>query len=178
MIVKELEILHEQVLEIGKRMLIAARTAPKSKGLDNLEALLVYGDDLQTLADFMEAGVSRHGLKFFLRDAANIRVAQAVVILGARLTTMNLNCGYCGYSTCQAKIEAGILYPCAFPITDLGIAIGSACATAADLRVDSRVMFSAGVSALELGWFNSDVKVAYAIPISVSSKSPFFDRHV
>ena len=36
------------------------------------------------------------------------------------------------------------LVPCAINSVDLGIAIGSACATAADLRVDTRVMFSAG----------------------------------
>ena len=176
MIINEKNIKVAQVLEIGKQMMIAARTAPKGKGVDNLEAILVSGDDLQVLADTMEVGVQRHGRLFFLRDAANIRVAQAVVVLGTRLCTMNLNCGYCGYPTCEAKIQAGAQYPCAFPINDLGIAIGSACATAADLRVDTRVMFSAGVAAMELGWLGTDVKAAFAIPISATSKSPFFDR--
>jgi uncharacterized ferredoxin-like protein len=176
MIINENEIKEEQVLEVGKQMMIAARTAPKGKGVDNLEAILVSGQDLQVLADFMEAGVQRHGRMFFLRDAANIRQAQAVVVLGTRLITMGLNCGYCGYPTCEAKIVAGKEFPCAFPINDLGIAIGSACAMAADLRVDSRVMFSAGVAALELGWLGGEVKAAFAIPISATSKSPFFDR--
>jgi len=176
MIINEKNIKVAQMLEIGKQMMIAASTAPKGKGVDNLEAILVSGEDLQVLADAMEAGVQRHGRLFFLRDAANIRVAQAVVVLGTRLCTMNLNCGYCGYPTCEAKIQAGAQYPCAFPINDLGIAIGSACATAADLRVDTRVMFSAGVAAMELGWLGTDVKAAFAIPISATSKSPFFDR--
>lgn len=176
MIINEKEIKVAQVLEIGKQMMIAARTAPKGKGVDNLEAILISGSDLDVLADFMEAGVERHGRLFFIRDAANIRVAQAVVVLGTRLCTMNLNCGYCGYPTCAAKIKAGDQYPCAFPINDLGIAIGSACATAADLRVDTRVMFSAGEAVMELGWLGSEVKAAFAIPISATSKSPFFDR--
>ena len=176
MIINEKNIKVAQVLEIGKQMMIAARTAPKGKGVDNLEAILVSGEDLQVLADAMEAGVQRHGRLFFLRDAANIRVAQAVVVLGTRLCTMNLNCGYCGYPTCEAKIQAGAQYPCAFPINDVGSAIGSACATAADVRVDTRVMFSAGVAAMELGWLGTDVKAAFAIPISATSKSPFFDR--
>lgn len=176
MIQNEKEIKEARVLEIGKQMMLAARTAPKAKGIDNLEAILVSGKDLETLAEFMEAGVQKHGRLFFMRDAANIRVAQAVVVLGTRLCTMNLNCGYCGYATCEAKIKAGDQYPCAFPISDLGIAVGSACAMAADMRVDSRVMFSAGVAAMELGWLGSDVKAAYAIPLSATSKSPFFDR--
>jgi uncharacterized ferredoxin-like protein len=176
MIINEKEIKVVQVLEIGKQMMIAARTAPKGKGVDNLEAVLVSGEDLLVLADSMEAGVQRHGRLFFMRDAANIRLAQAVVVLGTRLCTMNLNCGYCGYPSCEAKIQAGAQFPCAFPINDLGIAIGSACATAADLRVDTRVMFSAGVAAMELGWLGPDVKAAFAIPISATSKSPFFDR--
>lgn len=176
MIINEKEIKNAQVLEIGKQMMIAARTAPKGKGVDNLEAILVSGNDLDVLADAMDAGVQRHGRMFFHRDAANIRQAQAVVVLGTRLCTMNLNCGYCGYATCEAKIKAGEQYPCAFPINDLGIAVGSACATAADLRVDTRVMFSAGITAMELGWLGDEVKAAFAIPISATSKSPFFDR--
>ena len=88
---------------------------------------------------------------------------------------MNLNCGYCGFPTCAEKDKHKDL-PCALPLNDLGIAIGSACATAADFRVDSRVMFSAGIAAMELGWLGSECKAAYAIPISATSKSPFFDR--
>jgi len=91
------------------------------------------------------------------------------------LTNMNLNCGYCGFPTCAEKdLHEGL--PCAFPLNDLGIAIGSACATAADNRVDTRVMFSAGLAAKELGWLGGECKVAYAIPISATGKSPFFDR--
>lgn len=175
MIINEKEIKIKQVLEVGKKMMIAARTAPKGKGIDNLELILVSGDDLNFLADYMEASVEKHGRKFFIRDAANIREAQAVVFLGTRLRNMGLNCGYCGFPTCAEKdLQKGL--PCAFPLNDLGIAIGSACATAADCRVDSRVMFSAGTAAMELGWLGDECKAAYAIPISATGKSPFFDR--
>ena len=58
---------------------------------------------------------------------------------------------------------------------DLGIAIGSACAMAADMRVDTRVMFSAGLAAQRLGLLG-DCKCVMAIPVSCSSKNPFFDR--
>jgi len=175
MIINEKEIKTEQVIEIGKQMMLAARTAPKGKGVDNLELILVSGEDLNALADYMEASVEKHGRKFFFRDAANIREAQAVVVLGTRLSNMNMNCGYCGFPTCAEKdLHEGL--PCAFPLNDLGIAIGSACATAADCRVDSRVMFSAGKAAMDLGWLGSECRAAYAIPISATAKSPFFDR--
>ena len=65
--------------------------------------------------------------------------------------------------------------PCAINSVDVGIAIGSACAMAADCRVDTRVMFSAGYAAQRLGWLG-ECKQVYAILISASSKNPFFDR--
>ena len=62
-------------------------------------------------------------------------------------------------------------------IGDLGIAIGSAVSVAAAHHVDNRVMFSAGKAALNLKLFDdSQVCIAYGIPLSVSGKSPFFDR--
>ena len=65
--------------------------------------------------------------------------------------------------------------PCAINSVDLGIAIGSACATAADERVDTRVMFSAGLAARRLGLLGA-CGCVMAIPVSVDSKNPFFDR--
>jgi len=65
--------------------------------------------------------------------------------------------------------------PCAINSVDVGIALGSACSVAADRRVDSRVMFSVGRVAQELGLLPGCSSI-YGIPISCSSKSPFFDR--
>jgi hypothetical protein len=47
--------------------------------------------------------------------------------------------------------------------------------TAADNRVDTRVMFSAGLAAQRLNWLEGCCQV-FAIPVSASSKNPFFDR--
>ena len=113
-------------------------------------------------------------MKFFLRDAENIRQADAVILVGSRSSVMSLNCGYCGYPTCVAKNEHPDV-PCAINMTDLGIAIGSMPAKAADLRVDSRVMFSVGFAARRIGLL-TDCHAVYAIPLSASSKNPFFDR--
>ena len=56
-----------------------------------------------------------------------------------------------------------------------GIALGAACSKASDYRVDTRVMFSAGLAAQRLGMLG-DCRQVYGVPVSVSSKSPFFDR--
>jgi len=175
MIINETTIKQANVLEAGRQMMLAARTAPKAKGVDNLEIILVDGDELFLLADYMDKSVEKHGRQFFHRDANTIRQAQAMVVIGTRLSNFGLNCGYCGFPTCEEKDRQGKT-PCAFPVNDLGIAIGSACATAADRRVDTRVMFSAGIAAMELGWLGASCKAAYAIPMSATSKNPFFDR--
>jgi uncharacterized ferredoxin-like protein len=67
------------------------------------------------------------------------------------------------------------LVPCSLNSVDVGIAIGSACSVASDHRVDSRVMFSVGRVAEELDLMPGCSNI-YGIPISCSSKNPFFDR--
>ena len=66
---------------------------------------------------------------------------------------------------------------CVFNVTDLGIAVGSAVSIAADNRIDNRVMYSAGKGALKAGMLPPDVRIAYGIPLSISSKSIYFDRN-
>ena len=163
---------HEHVLDVARQMMTAARTAPKGKGVDIIEIAMVTGDDLKVLSDKMVAMVEEHGMKFFLRDAANILQAECVIIIGTREQAQGLNCGHCGYPTCAGRPEG---VPCAVNSVDVGIAIGSACATAADLRVDTRVMFSAGLAAQQLEWLPG-CRSVYAIPGSASTKNPFFDR--
>lgn len=71
-----------------------------------------------------------------------------MIVIGTHQAPQGLNCAYCGYATCAEKPQDT---PCAINSIDVGIAIGSACAKAADLRVDSRVMFSAGWAVERLG---------------------------
>jgi uncharacterized ferredoxin-like protein len=65
---------------------------------------------------------------------------------------------------------------CAFNSGDLGIAIGSAVSRAADLRIDNRVLYSAGKAAVELELLGEDIVLAYGLPLSITGKNPFFDR--
>lgn len=172
MIQNERDIRHEQVLDIARQMMVAARTAPKGKGIDIIEIALVSGEDIKVLSDKMIAMYEEHGMKFFLRDADNILSAECIILIGTREQPQGLNCGHCGFATCAGR-SVGV--PCALNSVDVGIALGSACATAADHRVDTRIMFSAGLAAQRLDWLKGCRQV-YAIPVSASSKNPFFDR--
>lgn len=166
---------HEHLLAAARQIMTAARTAPKGKGIDIIEvAVLHERPELERLSSTMVEMVEEHGMKFFLRDAENILQAEAVVLLGTGSQTMSLNCGYCGFASCEQK-QQHPLVPCQINSVDLGIAIGSACATAADLRVDSRVMFSAGLAAKRLNLLQG-CRTIFALPISAGSKNPFFDR--
>ena len=172
MIENERESRHEHILNVARQMMTAARTAPKGKGVDIIEIAMVTDSNIRILSETMKQMYEDNGLKFFLRDADNILDAECIILIGTRELPQGLNCGHCGFATCADR-PAGV--PCALNSVDVGIAIGSACATAADNRVDTRVMFSAGLAAQQLDWLDGCTQV-YAIPVSASSKNPFFDR--
>ena len=165
------------VMLVGELMLTAARTAPKAKGIDNLVLAMVTGNDIETIAKKMEEiGNRPDGTPSFTRDAGNIRNARAVVLLGTRIKSQGVKlCGRCGFKDCEEKDKhPGV--PCTFNTGDLGIAIGSAVSLAMDNRIDNRVMYTIGQAILEMKTLGDEVKIAFGIPLSVSSKSPFFDR--
>ena len=58
-----------------------------------------------------------------LSDAGNVEEAEAVVLVGVKISIMGLNCGFCGFPTCEEKLKFADV-PCAFNIGDLGIAVG------------------------------------------------------
>ena len=186
MIINERTYRHENVIAAARQLLIAARTAPKARGVDIIEAALIEGDELRQLADRMVEIGNERNRPSFIRDAGNVLQSECVVVIGTKLQSLGLNCGHCGFPTC-AEREQGkenacseklstLDVPCVMNSIDVGIALGSACATAADLRLDTRIMYSIGVAAEELGFLGSDVHITVGIAISASSKSPFFDR--
>ncbi|MDL2235364.1 DUF2148 domain-containing protein [Christensenellaceae bacterium OttesenSCG-928-L17] len=167
----------QAVLATAANMCAAARTAPKGKGFDNIYTLVLTGAEKDALAAKMHEVADREfGDKpiFFRRDAENLKAAQAVVLIGTKRVYAGLPfCSFCGFENCAACKEAGAW--CAFPMLDLGIALGSAAAVATDSRVDNRIMFSAGKVAAEMGYMEGDMRF-HAIPLSVSAKNVFFDR--
>jgi len=174
MIINEKNIREENVLSVAKQMVIAARTAPKGKGIDIQEIIIITGDEIKQLSERMILIAEETGMNFFIRDAENILASTAIVVIGTRNKNQGLNCGYCGFSSCAEKDKYPTV-PCAINTTDVGISIGSAVAMAADLRVDNRVMFSIGLAAKQLH-FVSDCFAVFGISLSASSKNPFFDR--
>lgn len=170
------EQLREELLTIvAHKMAVAARTAPKACGFDNLEIKVITGGEIVALSSRMkELGVSMDK-SFFIRDAGNIEISSAIVLIGTKHVIQGLNCGLCGFATCAEKEKASAKIPCIFNIHDLGLAIGSAVSLAADNRVDNRVMYSVGVAAMDLGYMDGCTAVM-AIPIASVGKNPFFDR--
>ena len=168
------EMKEDALLNSANLICIAARTAPKGKGRDLLKTVLVTGEEKLKIADKMREIALRDGLKFFARDAENVDQVHVLVLLGTRESPLGLNCGYCGFKDCEALQSAGGI--CSFNSGDLGIALGSAVSRAADMRIDNRILYSAGKAAVELGFLGEDIRVAYAIPLSATGKNPFFDR--
>lgn len=174
---------HEQaeekaVLRTAELMAAVARTAPKACGMDNLEVLILTGEEKDRLAEEMRSvgKAFGQGMEFMVRDGQLVDISPVIVLLGAKTNPMQLGkaCGFCGFSDCADNQKHH--GSCAFNTIDLGIAVGSAVSIAADRRIDNRVLYSAGKAALSLGIFSETVMAAVGIPLSVSSKSPFFDR--
>ena len=176
MITKGQELENWVAVDTAHRMAAAARTAPKTKGQDYLHTAVVTGEELENLAQAMEQLAEEKGYGFFKRDADNLRASVAVVLIGTAYHQRGLGsgCQYCNFEDCQTCAEQGGL--CFYDPLDLGIAIGSAVSIAADNRVDNRVMFSVGRAARELKLLGDDVRAVIGIPVSVSKKSPYFDR--
>jgi len=177
MITKSAEMEARAVDQVVELMALAARTAPKAKGVDNLLVVAIRAKVKDQLAAEMRRIVQEeNGLPNFERDAGNVDKAAVVLLLGQRVKPLGPRpCGYCGYKDCEENLKNSGL--CAISIGDLGIALGSAVSVAAAHHADNRIMFTAGRAAINLNLFDDkEVRIAYGIPLSVSAKSPFFDR--
>ena len=175
--------LEDAIIEVAKLMAISARTAPKARGIDDIEIVLLRDrEDLERLADKMEEIGRETDRGFFIRDAECVRKSSAVLLIGVRgRRPKETDCGGCGYDGCEEfkkaekRIRRDYSGPnCALQLIDLGIAVGSAVKTASILNVDNRIMFSAGVAAIKLGMIKCSV--ALGIPLSAYGKNIYFDR--
>jgi uncharacterized ferredoxin-like protein len=156
--------IEEHLSSLVSPLLIAAQTSPKGRGINTLEIVLVNGAEKDALADKMDEISQRISAPFFSRDAQNIRHCFAVILLSTDHSVRGLNCGYCGYACCEEKPDTS---PCVFNVT---------VSTAMQLKLDNRILYSAGKAAGELGFFTKNMPIIFAIPLSVSEKNIFFDR--
>jgi uncharacterized ferredoxin-like protein len=160
---------------VATLMAAAARTAPKTRGIDNIQVLAIDDENTkQTLLGKMKEIARSENRPSFARDADSILASPLIVVIGVLSNPAGLNCGFCGNPNCDSlKDKNGV---CSFNSMDLGIGASSAAAIAANFHVDNRMMFSIGRSCLDLKLFAEGVKQAIGLPLSITGKSPFFDR--
>ncbi len=176
---REEEFRREAVRLAAYLMAISARTAPKSKGQDDLEIIYVEGEEKERIAQKMIELAKERG-KGWKRDGESVKMAEGILIIGVKGgKPLGLNCGACGMSCDEMKGvkrgERDFVGPnCIFKILDLGIALGSAVKLASIINVDNRIMYRIGVVARMLGIAKSDVVIG--VPLASVGKNPFFDR--
>ena len=162
-------------LQVATLMVAAARTAPKTRGIDNIKTAAIDDEPTkQKVIAKMRELSAKESQPSFARDAGNIGNSPALVVIGVESNTAGLNCGFCGKPTCEALEMTG--GTCAFNSIDLGLATLSAAEVAGRFHIDNRIMYSIGRACLDLGMFGPKVKQALGIPLSVTGKNPFFDR--
>ncbi len=172
----------EALEKLALELLVAARTAPKARGQDDLIlALVTDKEEMEKIAREMEKIAERgEAFKFFKRDAENLRNSEALILISLDFKRpVGVNCGGCGF-TCdtivkQERKEMDYEGPvCAMRLIDLGIAIGSAVSKAKDLCIDNRVMYTIGVAVKKLRLMPG--QIILGIPLSVKGKNIYFDR--
>ncbi|NQU73169.1 MAG: ferredoxin [Candidatus Omnitrophica bacterium] len=160
--------------QVANLMVAAARTAPKTRGIDNIQTLILTETDVKKLIPKMCEIAKRDNRPSFQRDAGNLEQVKACVIIATKINPVGLNCGFCGFKTCEElKAAKGV---CAYNAMDLGIAISSAATIAGRFHIDNRMMYSVGKAAIELCLFDKGAGQAIGMPLSATGKNIFFDR--
>ena len=76
---KKLE--EKAVLDTAARMCAAARTSPKTRGIDFIRTCVLTGEEKEALAQEMDRLAPVLDYPFFTRDAGNIRASQALSLI-------------------------------------------------------------------------------------------------
>ncbi|MDP3791787.1 MAG: DUF2148 domain-containing protein [Candidatus Omnitrophota bacterium] len=172
---KSSELESAAIKDAAEFMAVSARTAPKTRGIDNIEVFAIDDDATKKkVIEKMKEVSKKEARPSFERDASSIEASPILLVIGVKSNPAGLNCGFCGYPTCgQLQKTSGI---CSYNSIDLGIAVDSAVAAASSFHADNRIMYSIGRACLDLKLFSQTVKQALGIPLSVTGKNPFFDR--
>lgn len=164
------------LMRAAQAMCAAARTAPKACGQDHLATCILTGKEKDDLAAEMDRLGDELGAGFFHRDAQNVRDSYLIVLIGVDYSQRGLNavCQLCNNADCSETAAKDAV--CVFDPLDLGIALGSAVGLAADMRIDNRILFSAGKAALSAHIFPEEIRLVMGIPLSCNGKSLYYDR--
>lgn len=159
-------------MQVAELMAAAARTAPKTRGIDGIETLILDGEDKAKLvATLRKIGAND---PTYERDASNLEKSHCIMLIATDVAPRGVNCGFCGVPNCAEAAKANVV--CALAMADLGIATGSAAAVAMDNRIDNRVFYKAGRAALEMKLFSDKVTASFGFGLATTGKSIFFDR--
>ncbi len=165
---------NEVLKDVSRLMCVSARTAPKTRGMDNLVITILAASDKKKVVSQMKKIAKRDSRPSFMRDAESIKDTGHIVVIGTKKKTLGLGCGFCGYPSCEALSKTkGV---CAYNAMDLGIALGSCAACAARFHIDNRLMYSIGKAAIETNVLGKNIIQAIGIPLSATGKNPYFDR--
>lgn len=165
MVLDEAEAIRDSILLVAKLMAVAAKTAPKAKGVDNIVIKVVNSrEELEALAKKMEELAEVYREERWRRDADNVRRSEALVLIGCKVVNIGVETPRLWNLNADTVLS----------IVNLGIAIGSAVKTASVFNIDNRVMFTAGVAAQELKLVDADF--VFGIPLSATAKNIYFDR--
>lgn len=174
-IIKESDFLKERLIKIAEEICIAARTAPKTRGIDVIETAILFGDSIKAIIEEMRKIYSETNREAYKRNSESLENTPCIVLIGAKRKSAGLNpCGLCGFKDCEENEKNGAM--CVFNIMDLGIAIGSAVSILTDKRIDNRLMWTIGIAAKNLKLLDDEVKQIIGIPLSATGKNIFFDR--
>ena len=107
----------EGIMSVARLMLVSARTAPKSGGVDDIFTVIVSEAEKERLGDEMENIGKERQIAAFQRDARNVRDSALVVLIGVKGNKkLGLNCGACGYVSCdefeKAEKKSGQDFSC------------------------------------------------------------------
>ena len=178
------EMLNQALETVARLMAVSAITAPKGKGIDDIEVKIAEKDTVKEIGEAMRKIAKEKRDPIFIRDAKCIENSNVVVLIGLKkdIEPYGFDCGACGFKTCEELEKAqktGIDYTgpnCTFHTLNLGIAVGSAVKTAMIHNVDCRIMYTAGLAAKRIGILKGNIVLG--IPLSAKSKNIYFRRRI
>lgn len=188
------------VRTVAELAALAARTAPKSHGVDHFSIALASREEIKAIGERMmqigkekEAELLAKGEKFANKAKATamdwhsdgdcVGNSDEILLLGldARKVVPK-NCGLCGYATCAELLRQPVLEGaqwagpfCANLMVDLGIAISSAASVLIRHHVDNRMFFKVGIAAKDLGLM-PECNCIIALAMTGTGKNGYFDR--
>ena len=188
---KQFEEDRKEAAKIAARLLLASgTTSPRVGGVGECTIHIIEdGCDIEDLCQQIERMADENkGWKFFRRDAAILRDADAIlVITSLRSLTdpADINCNMCGKLTCEylkeeerLPVEPGIAFTgplCIFRANNVAYAVDGIISQARNLGIDYGVYWSAGAAAMRMRLLPKDTGFALAVGISITEKSPFRD---